>query len=57
MWISKKKHRKEVWEASVKASERQHEWEQEDKLLKLGTEVKKLKKELKKLKHEIREGY
>ncbi len=57
MFISKKKHEKQVWDAKLKAFESQAQQEQEDKLWKLEAEVKKLKKKMRKLEGIVKNGY
>lgn len=57
MWITKKKHMQEVFDASRKAYERQHEAEQSDKLWELENDVKKLKKQVRKLKNALKNGW
>lgn len=57
MFISKKKHYKEVMESARKQSEFNREMEQSDKLWKLESDVKKLKKQVRKLKDIVKNGY
>jgi hypothetical protein len=57
MWISKKKHTEELYQAARKQHDLQHELEQSDKLWTLERDVKKLKKKLLKLEGMIKNGY
>lgn len=57
MFISKKKHEKQVWEAKLKAMENAHEQEQETKIWDLERDVKKLKKKMRKLEGIVKNGY
>lgn len=57
MFISKKKHERQVWEAKLKAMENAHEQEQESKIWDLERDVKKLKKKMRKLEGIVKNGY
>lgn len=47
MFISKKKHKKQLWEAQLKAMDTMHENEQWERIEKLEKAVKKLQKQVK----------
>lgn len=57
MFISKKKHEHEVWQAKIKAMDNMREGEQSEKLWELEQDVRKLKKKIRKLENMVKNGY